>query len=467
MRSHLFLTFFFLYFFSGLPCSFSATSITRHGTTWVFDKEYESGTYLNGDPWVVGPVTIIAISPLPETGKNGSMLNPSIGREQGFDNRVSPYNSYIDELNIGKALPALLEPSSSLISSISNSTETTWGQINTFSVLTILSEPPPSGAFRPAYIGGDFSHPWKEQDVSYESLATFDKSKLSNVPILSDLEQQFSFLWYEQDLTWTGRYLHTPYQANNGYGKDMAIKTGDAALSLNLNYTNEQKSTLLYNFIQYGIDIYGIITMGGLWYDTGGHNVGRFSPLLIAAICLDDPQMKSAITGSAAKFSELRQTFYVSQNDIDNAPYYSADGRPRLPYTLDDLGKPDWGETHTDNSKRDGNNWDSFYRDICGSVLQAPAIAALVMGAREIIDHDAFFDYAQRHLYYREGFFTNPQFYNGYDDGDSYGEGNTAKLAPFKFNETPAFHRDFFLAHEHNVPSPSPPPSPPSDLLID
>src|SRR5690606_6636992 len=66
----------------------AATSVSRHGVTWVFDKDYPTGQYANGDPWVVGPVTITSITPAPTNGRNGTVINPSLGTSQGFDDRV-------------------------------------------------------------------------------------------------------------------------------------------------------------------------------------------------------------------------------------------------------------------------------------------------------------------------------------------------------------------------------------------
>ena len=76
------------------------TSITQHGITWTFDKAYPSGTYVNGDSWVQGPIVITKISnSLNEErftagpGVNGSMLNPGTSGKQGYDNRIGSYKA--------------------------------------------------------------------------------------------------------------------------------------------------------------------------------------------------------------------------------------------------------------------------------------------------------------------------------------------------------------------------------------
>ncbi len=394
----------------------------RHGITWKFNGTYTCGTYANGDNWVVGPVTITSISSA-SGDTSGSMLNPGITRTQGFDSRFSAtYNPYNAALNVAKNLPLTVASNSSLVSSISASAYQKWGLIQSFSVLTVVSSAPQSGSFRPGYTGsGSRASKWTVNDLDFSRLKKLPSAGLS-VPSISTYENDFEKTWFEMDLTWTGRYMHAPYQATNGYGKDMAIKTGDVALMLNLDFTDAQKMKLLIEFVQYGIDIARIRELGGRWYDTGGHNPGRLAPLVIAAAVLNDAGLKSLMNANGAGFSETLQTFYVSQTDV-NQSHYTADGRPRLPYTSADIGMPEWGETHSDNPTRDGNNWNASYRDICGGQMTAPTMAARCVGMRSSINHEALFDYAERHL--------------NYEQSGSYG-------GEFNYNPTPAFHKQFY-----------------------
>ena len=43
-------------------------SVTQYGITWTFDKKVPVGQFINGDYYVVGPVTITAIDPKPLFG---------------------------------------------------------------------------------------------------------------------------------------------------------------------------------------------------------------------------------------------------------------------------------------------------------------------------------------------------------------------------------------------------------------
>lgn len=425
----------------------AATSVSRNGVTWNFSADRQVGQYCNGDWWVVGPVTITSISPASVNVSgyvtNGSMRNPGTGSTQGFDNRfIAAYNPYNDALNVGNKLPQTLPADSSLVSAVSAPAYQQWGMIQSYSVLTVVSAPPAAGSFRPSYTGnGSRASRWKESDLNYGALQRLSRTGMS-LPSMTDLASDFQRTWFEIDLAWTGRYMHTPYQALNGYGKDMAIKTGNAALLLNLDYTNAEKRDLLVGLVQYGIDIAGIRTNGGRWYDTGGHNVGRLSPLLVAAAALNATELRNHCAGSALGFSEYCQTFFVTQADVDR-PHYTADGRPRLPYTSANIGMPEWGETHNDNPSRDANNWNAFYRDICGGQFTAPAMAARVMGLRGVCAWEPFFLYQERHL--------------NYEQGSSYG-------GEFNSNPTPAFHKQFYNAHKNAVPgsggNPVDPPPP-------
>src|SRR6478752_1172307 len=107
----------------------AASSVTQHGVTWTFDKNYTTGQYANGDGWVVGPVTITAISPAPAIGQNGTVVNPVLGSTQGYDNRFG-FNEYNDALNVGNKLPTTIAVNSSVVSTISKASYSQFGQID-------------------------------------------------------------------------------------------------------------------------------------------------------------------------------------------------------------------------------------------------------------------------------------------------------------------------------------------------
>jgi hypothetical protein len=404
----------------------SLSSITRHGITWTFDKSYPCGQYCNGDWFVVGPVRITAITPTPTEGRNGTVVNPQLGTTQGFDNR--PWtNPYSAALNVGTNLPLTVANDSSVVSSISRSTWAGRCIVDVYAILTVVTAPPPSGSFRPPYIGaGSRESRFTENQINYSRLR--DLLPPSNTPSLGVSTDYFKKVWYEQDLNYSGGYLHTTYMSPDGYGKGMAIRTGDAALLLNLNFSPAEKRDLLVGFIQYGIDINGTILKGGRWYADGGHNLGRLAPAMVAAAVLNDDSLKAEIAGSSMRFQEFQQTFFVTQSDVDLTNRVAVNGFPVSNYTSANIGMPEWGIRHRNNPEMDNNRWDSPYRDINGGQHTAPAMAARVMGIRGLLNWEALFLYQERHL--------------NYEQGSTY-------AGEFNYNPTISFHRQFYNAYRH------------------
>src|ERR1035437_160608 len=112
--------------------------ISQYGITWTFDKPVKTGQFITGDWWVVGPVTIVKITPEPGPVKaddnkpvnnkwgdtslkvdtrmrNGSMIVLKAGYEEGYDSRNSSYKE-----SSSVKLPLVLGTNLSLVSTISN-----------------------------------------------------------------------------------------------------------------------------------------------------------------------------------------------------------------------------------------------------------------------------------------------------------------------------------------------------------
>ena len=406
-------------------------SITRHGVTWTFDKNYTTGQYANGDWWVVGPATIISISPISPAAnlnwtqtdgiatavKNGTVINPQPSSQQGFNQNIDWQTPYDDNLNIANKLPQTVQVNSSIVSSISGVPSIPKGlyQIDSYAILTVVSVAPAPGSFRPPYMGSTSRvSQWNVSNLDYSKLNTLPSAALLTVrPDIVAAAAKFSKVWYEQDLNATGWYLHPPYMGGNGYGREMSVDTGDAALLLQLDYTNAQKEPLLISFVQYGIDISGIILAGGTWYADGGHNVGRLSPLLIAAFVLNDVSLKQMVIGSALTFQEFQTTFFVTQGDVERTDRVVVNGVPVYPYTTNDIGMPEWGIRHSSQPWKDNNNWRAAYRGTNGGLMTAPAMVAQVMGVRSAVNWEPMFQYAARHLEYEQ----STSYKGEFDDG--------------------------------------------------
>lgn len=71
----------------------TAASVSKDGITWTFSQSVPVGQFVNGDYYVVGPVTITAIDPAPTASslyENGSVLNlPTANSKSGFDSRLN------------------------------------------------------------------------------------------------------------------------------------------------------------------------------------------------------------------------------------------------------------------------------------------------------------------------------------------------------------------------------------------
>ena len=111
-------------------------SVYRYGVTWTFEKPARVGRFVNGDWYVVGPVTIKQITPKCLLGdevadptdaekqkykgkycRNGSVLNvPVTPNVSGFDSRV-PHDRYKPDMTA--RLPIAMKPGDALVSSIS------------------------------------------------------------------------------------------------------------------------------------------------------------------------------------------------------------------------------------------------------------------------------------------------------------------------------------------------------------
>jgi hypothetical protein len=161
-------------------------SVSEYGITWTFEKPARAGQFINGDWYVVGPVTVVKMDPAPRYGnevaddeldgrekvpvdqrcRNGSMLNMPARQEVAWDSGVLNY--YHPEHRA--RLPIAMNPGDSLASSISlrQGEKVTYpyhpgtvrgegdnSPVKTVAVLTCVASPLPPDALRPGYCGHD------------------------------------------------------------------------------------------------------------------------------------------------------------------------------------------------------------------------------------------------------------------------------------------------------------------------
>ena len=166
-----------------------------------------------------------------------------------------------------------------------------------------------------------------------------------------------------------------------------------STLLLLLDFPREQKEKLLLGTVQRGIDLWGILQAGYPgWQAHGGHGSGRKWPIIFAGIMLGDEAMQHPNrTFPEAYFGEAMQPI-VSEGWTGAAALYGghvgADG---------EKVEKGWGAyEHLPPSEWPGLLGES-YRRCCTSIAWVgQALAARLMHAQGMWDHDAFFDYVDR-----------------------------------------------------------------------
>lgn len=395
------------------------SSVSRGGVTWRFEAVVKSGVYANGDPWVVGPVKIVSITPGASTQNgeqiNGSMLNIDMSLNHGFDENIKDVGlEYTDSLNFAKKLPLSLKAGDTLMSSVRNLQFPKKEEVlQEIQVLTVVSVPPEPGAFRPPYVGRVGKEQWNEKNILYGKLKSLPKPNGGvNVPSLKLLESNFEFPWIYKYAGAGGLYFRAvrnhPLRDTGRaayYGRELSHMAAEALLSLQLNYTNDEKRKLTISMVQIGIDVFGAIKYGKAnFYADGGHNNGHKMPLLLAAVLLNDDEMLTYARGHT--FQEDQQTFYVDQNtvNITNSSSWAPDTRSEVqPYKAADIGLPEWGIRHSTTPTADNKHIDAMYRHVSSPAMMGQALTAHIMGIEGQWNWPAFFDYADRYYSLQSG----------------------------------------------------------------
>jgi len=399
----------------------TTNQISQFGITWTFDKEYEYGQFANGDYWVVGPVTITNVSPGWDGTRHGSMINPIPTGQQAYDSRIGGFNSALVV-----QFPMTLNPNTSLVSAISYIDCSEPGAppaclqgllrpvLKTAAVLTVLdSIPLDNGAtvFRPPYSGNT---------KSLYLTSSLRKDLLPNLPIvanppnINNIAGRFERIWLDHFASNSATPQYTsPYLNMPNYGREYSTLVGDASLLLMIdeqqliNQFGSNKDTLLIRLVQLGIDLYASVENGNYWRSGGGTNTGKKWPILFAGIMLDHPGMKNigilSRTMPYDGFQEDCATFYVTQEvvDLTNSPQWNPDAREWcevLPYAQEDIGLPEWSIKHCSEPSMDNKAWGACYRHGEQSdTWKGFILAAHIMGAKDLWNHDAIFDYIDRH----------------------------------------------------------------------
>jgi len=379
-------------------------SVSRHGITWRFDRKTRVQHFVNGDPYVIGPVTVVAIEPKPAEGRNGSVLNlPPINGRSGFDSR-SPGGRFDAKLRAEP--PIAMKPGDALVSTASvekvgelraqlRTSDRTSSPVRSASILTCLAEPAPPDAFRPSYCDRK-GRIYRAKDLRRDLLPNLAKVEgppaeegWVSAPDIREWALRFERPWL--DTVTFG--FDAPVEYMPHYGREIGRAAGIASLILMLDYPAEEKEPLLIGFVQYGIDLWGIARAGHPgWPAHGGHGSGRKWPIVFAGILLGDEAMQHpARLCPTVRFGEDMQTIHGEGWNGASALYAGHIGADGEKY------QKGWGAyEHLHPSKWPGMLGES-YRRCCTSIAWVgQALAARILHAEKVWDHDAFFDYVDR-----------------------------------------------------------------------
>ncbi len=279
----------------------TTSSITRHGITWTFNAPHQYGQFVNGDFWVVGPVTITSISHVSAAGVrddlNGTMVNPRVIESQGYHPDSNNYDSNLDH---SAQLPFTVTPGDSVVSTTGleaiGGDEGTW--LADAAVLTVADCAQASNKFRPPYtrpvrqsFSSDDNLIFSAGDINYALLPGLPAP--ATAPSLNDSARLVERVWLDH---YPGEFLSSrihPLNNMRDYGRDIAANVSEVAMQMMLNYDQEEIEMLVIRMIQLGIDLYGNYLDGRSWYAAGGHNSGRKFPIVFAGLLLNNTAMKT------------------------------------------------------------------------------------------------------------------------------------------------------------------------------
>lgn len=386
-----------------------ADSAGQYGITWRFDRKARIGRFVTGDWYVVGPVTVVEITPKPLFGqevlasgkwqlinegaikegkdkdkwsRNGSQLNQRADTlKAGFDSRLA---SGFYDFRLVTQPPVVMKPGDALISTISTPEpikHNGHGQpVGTTAILTCLKEPVPIDAFRPSYCDRE-QKMYLARNLKRELLYTLPLPEAAPKD-LGKWARAFQRPWLDT-VSWG---YASPKENMPRYGREITRGVSNAALLLHLDYAPMEKEKLLVHYVQYGIDLWGIVRAGYRgWPGHGGFGGGRKWAIIFSGMMLGEPEMRSPSKAfPKCRFGEDDQTSW---------------GETWTGHKVAFESHPDWRKTPTE--LKHPREWESDqsegYRRCCTSgEWPGQALAARMMRAEKYWDHDPFFAYVDR-----------------------------------------------------------------------
>jgi len=386
-------------------------TVARHGITWKFSEKVRAGRFVNGDYYVVGPVTVTETTPKPENGRNQSALNLPVNTTGAspFDDRV-PGGRGKDGEKLRAPFPVSLKPGDALLSSISvephslpdflRPPDTNISPVGSVSVMTCLKEPVPPDAFRPGYTDRE-QRVYLSRNLRRDLLPRLSREsirmKYENGDFtLADFVKAYERPWL--DLCFFSFDAPALYQPQ--YGRELGRAAGISTLLLALDFKPQEKEPLLIGVVQRGIDLWGIVRAGYPgWPAHGGHGTGRKLPIVFAGLMLGDEDMQTPTRKfPQLKFGEDMQTLFAKCWTGAKAVYAGHVGEKGLP------DKPDWGAyEHLPPAQWPGKLGEDYRRTCTSLAWVGEALALRVLHAEKAWDHDAFCVYVDRWMTEEDG----------------------------------------------------------------
>jgi hypothetical protein len=410
-------------------------SLTQYGITWTFDKKVPVGQFIGGDYYVVGPVTVTAISPKPLFGeevkdasgaesnyykgrvaRNGSVLNIPITGWPGFDSRTDGHRY---DPNRFAGVPIAMKPGDALISTISvaklEALERMMGPsdhknvsaVQAAAVLTCVGKPLPPDAFRPCY--GDRSQKiYLARDLKREllpKLAQPEFQKTGGLLTMPQLADRFVKPWFLLNVF---KGDHASYQWG-GYGQRSCFYDGEAFLYLCLDKPAQEKEPLLQAMVQFGIECWGVVKSGHPGFPAwGGWNNGYKMPIVLAGVLLGEDAMAAPSKAyPKCSFQEDEQTAYGPCYNGAMVVFCGHSGYDAAKLQSRDKvrGGALWGfyeHLHPSRWVHDQVQSDGYRRCCNSRTWQAQALVMRIMKLEKYWAHDSFFDYVDRWMYQDE-----------------------------------------------------------------
>lgn len=276
--------------------------ITQWGIEWYFDSSVEYGTFVNGDYWVVAPVTITNMTPAWDGAYNGWEINPTVAWSQGFVNSGGLASKYSASLRT--EMPLTLTTNCSLVKTIGGTTASSQSLIHTAAVLTVLSSALDStNYFRPPYVGTN-KPLYQITDLQTNLLPTL--ASVDNTPTLATVVSNFSKCLRMDHHYDTPRWLR-PSGSMGDYQPANTPNLNEAMLRLMLDDSGTDKLPALILFTQHTIDQAYAILLGYRRLD-GGHNPNHRILAAWAATLLDIDEIKTCL----ATADGFHEDYYLS-----------------------------------------------------------------------------------------------------------------------------------------------------------